>query len=191
MYDSKYYTCEQIDERLLQNYFNDFVQVTGYNGTKEDYHNLIFSITPLSENLNKKIDVNISNIGISNFSPFSAESTYVLGNIITYNGKLYKCILAVETAGAWSESNWEVTSIYKILYDFIDTKLNKSDFTQALQVLNQDIDKKEDKIIHDKDIQTINNSLSNKMDKTYIKVMTEDAYDALPEKEENILYFLY
>jgi hypothetical protein len=29
------------------------------------------------------------------------------------------------------------------------------------------------------------------MDKTYIKVMTEDAYDALPEKEENILYFLY
>ena len=155
MYDSKYYTCEQIDERLLQNYFDDFVQVTGYTGTKEDYHNLIFSITPLSENINKKIDVNISNIGISNFSTFSVKNTYVLGNIITYNGKLYKCILAVETAGAWSESNWEITSIYKILYDFIS------------------------------------NGLSNKMDKTYIKVMTEDAYDALPEKEENILYFLY
>lgn len=36
MYNSKYYTCEQIDQRLLQGYFDDIV-AAGYTGTKEQY----------------------------------------------------------------------------------------------------------------------------------------------------------
>ena len=36
MYNSKYYTCEQIDQRLLQGYFDDIV-AAGYTGTKAQY----------------------------------------------------------------------------------------------------------------------------------------------------------
>lgn len=36
MYNSKYYTCEQIDQRLLQNYYDDAV-AAGYTGSKAQY----------------------------------------------------------------------------------------------------------------------------------------------------------
>ena len=36
MYKSKYYTCEQIDQRLLQGYYDDAV-AAGYTGTKAQY----------------------------------------------------------------------------------------------------------------------------------------------------------
>lgn len=36
MYKSKYYTCEQIDQRLLQGYFDDAV-AAGYTGSKAQY----------------------------------------------------------------------------------------------------------------------------------------------------------
>lgn len=36
MYNSKYYTCEQIDQRLLQGYFDDAV-AAGYMGSKSQY----------------------------------------------------------------------------------------------------------------------------------------------------------
>ena len=36
MYTSKYYTCEQIDQRLLQGYFDDAV-AAGYTGSKAQY----------------------------------------------------------------------------------------------------------------------------------------------------------
>lgn len=44
MYESKYYTCEEIDQRLLQNYYDDLV-ASGYTGTKKEYQKLILSIT--------------------------------------------------------------------------------------------------------------------------------------------------
>lgn len=36
MYNSKYYTCEQIDQRLLQGYYDDAV-AAGYTGSKAQY----------------------------------------------------------------------------------------------------------------------------------------------------------
>ena len=36
MYNSKYYTCEQIDQRLLQGYYDDAV-AAGYTGSKSQY----------------------------------------------------------------------------------------------------------------------------------------------------------
>lgn len=36
MYNSKYYTCEQIDQRLLQGYYDDAV-TAGYTGSKAQY----------------------------------------------------------------------------------------------------------------------------------------------------------
>ena len=38
---------------------------------------------------------------------YSASSTYVVGNKVNYNGKMYKCITAVETAEAFDPAKWE------------------------------------------------------------------------------------
>lgn len=54
MYQSKYYTCEEIDQRLLQNYFDDLVQA-GYKGSKEEYFNLFIKIL-------EKIKANIEGV---------------------------------------------------------------------------------------------------------------------------------
>lgn len=43
MYTSKYYTCEQIDQRLLQGYFDDAV-LRGFIGTLNEFWQFIFSI---------------------------------------------------------------------------------------------------------------------------------------------------
>ena len=49
MYTSKYYTCEQIDQRLLQGYYDDAV-AAGYNGTKDEF------ISGLNRAVSKAID---------------------------------------------------------------------------------------------------------------------------------------
>lgn len=42
-YKSKHYTCEEIDQRLLQGYYDDAVQ-RGYSGTKEDFIDMVLTI---------------------------------------------------------------------------------------------------------------------------------------------------
>lgn len=42
-YISKYYSCEQIDERLKQGYYNDFVDA-GFEGTLKEFLNLVLTI---------------------------------------------------------------------------------------------------------------------------------------------------
>ena len=49
MYTSKYYTCEQIDQRLLQGYYDDAV-AAGYKGTKDEF------ISGLNNAVSKAID---------------------------------------------------------------------------------------------------------------------------------------
>ena len=43
MYTSKYYTCEQIDQRLLQGYYDDAV-ANGFTGNIEEFWEKILSI---------------------------------------------------------------------------------------------------------------------------------------------------
>lgn len=38
---------------------------------------------------------------------FSAEKTYAVGDCVTYEETVYKCITAVTTPGAWDDSKWE------------------------------------------------------------------------------------
>ena len=38
---------------------------------------------------------------------FSASSTYSVGDYVTYETKVYKCITAISTAGAWDSTKWE------------------------------------------------------------------------------------
>lgn len=43
MYVSKYYTCEEIDQRLLQGYYDDFV-TAGFAGTLNEFWAFVLSI---------------------------------------------------------------------------------------------------------------------------------------------------
>jgi len=42
---------------------------------------------------------------------FSTTSTYTVGSLVTYQGKLYKCTKAVTSAGSWSASNWTQVTV--------------------------------------------------------------------------------
>ena len=51
MYESKYYTCEEIDERLLKGYYDDAVS-KGYNDTFEQFKIELASIKDIAGNKN-------------------------------------------------------------------------------------------------------------------------------------------
>lgn len=64
-YNSKYYSCEEIDRRLFQGTYDDAV-AKGYKGTKEEFDTLLASIpnkfTKLSTEI-ENISKQIGNIG--------------------------------------------------------------------------------------------------------------------------------
>lgn len=55
---------------------------------------------------------------------FSTSSTYAVGDLVIYDSHLYRCIVAVSTAGAWNSSSWELTSIDEEL-EYIRPKAGK------------------------------------------------------------------
>lgn len=66
MYNSKYFTCEQIDQRLLDGFYDDFVNSTSYSGTKEQFMNAILSlINNALTNGNIAGNLSPSNISVS------------------------------------------------------------------------------------------------------------------------------
>ena len=49
---------------------------------------------------------------------FNSESTYAVGEFVTYQGVLYKCTTAVTTAGSWTgATNWSATDVGTELQD--------------------------------------------------------------------------
>lgn len=38
---------------------------------------------------------------------FSTSSTYIVGDLVIYEGVVYECIAKVSAAGAWNQENWE------------------------------------------------------------------------------------
>ena len=44
-------------------------------------------------------------------NPFSDSATYAVDEYCIYNDKLYKCVTAITTAGAWDATKWEQTQI--------------------------------------------------------------------------------
>ena len=95
MYNSKYYTCEQIDQRLLDGYYDDAV-AAGYTGTKAQYLAGLLKAINYSANptlLAEKVIYNPSASGLSSKSvkaaldELSEELTHAvfLGNKDTSN----------------------------------------------------------------------------------------------------------
>ena len=44
-------------------------------------------------------------------SVYSSSSTYAVGSLVIYKGKLYKCSTAITTAEVWTESHWTQTTL--------------------------------------------------------------------------------
>jgi len=44
-------------------------------------------------------------------SPYSASSTYAVGDYCTKDGQLYRCTTAIETAEAWTASHWTAVAL--------------------------------------------------------------------------------
>lgn len=42
---------------------------------------------------------------------YDAVRTYSVGDLVTYQGKLYKCVVAIDTARAWDSTDWAATTI--------------------------------------------------------------------------------
>lgn len=55
--------------------------------------------------------INTTDIRLFIASKFSTSSTYEVGDLVFYYDKLYKCVTAVLTPGAFDESKWTQTTI--------------------------------------------------------------------------------
>lgn len=62
-------------------------------------------------NMNDKID------GTAIANEYSSESTYTVGDIVTHNGKLFKCTTAISTPETWTDAHWTETQVLTIIDD--------------------------------------------------------------------------
>ena len=53
----------------------------------------------------------LSKVNLNQADGFSTSSTYDIGDLVIHNNQLYKCVVAVSTAGAWNAANWQQTTI--------------------------------------------------------------------------------
>lgn len=72
MYNSKYYTCEQIDQRLLEGYYDDAV-AAGYTGSKAQYLAGLLRAINYSANPTLTADKVIYNPAISGLTPKNVQ----------------------------------------------------------------------------------------------------------------------
>lgn len=73
MYNSKYYTCEQIDQRLLEGYYDDAV-AAGYTGSKDQYLAGLLKAINYSANPNITADKVVYNTAISGLTAKNVQS---------------------------------------------------------------------------------------------------------------------
>lgn len=67
-----------------------------------------YVMNKLQDNIEDAIDQNADNIGGEDYD---ATSTYDVGDIVKYQGQLYKCTTEISTAEDWTVAHWTETSI--------------------------------------------------------------------------------
>lgn len=78
MYNSKYYSAEQVDQRLLQGYYDDVVE-KGYNGTKEEFLNTVVDLVNSNILVNNKINPDkLPELTSNNISDFKTAVESIL-----------------------------------------------------------------------------------------------------------------
>ena len=61
---------------------------------------------------------------------YSASSTYEVGDVVLYNGQLYKCTTAIATAEAWTAAHWTAVTVSGKIADLEEeTNTLKEDIT--------------------------------------------------------------
>ena len=72
---------------------------------------------------------------ISNFAPaFSSESTYDVGDIVTYENVMYKCIAAVTAAGPWNSNQWDSLTVADVAATVPTGSVSYTDVTDKPQI---------------------------------------------------------
>lgn len=146
MYQSKYYTCEEIDERLLKGYYDDVVS-KGYTGTLEQFQlelAYIGTIEPGAQvNHTLVLDGDESDLDVSdddgnviarfkdghiqtqkfnsrnigNPDLFDSSKAYAVGDYATYGNLFYK--FTAEHTGEWNADDVEYITIMEYVKEMV------------------------------------------------------------------------
>lgn len=81
-----------------------------------------YVMNKLQDNIEDAIDQNADNIGGEDYD---ATSTYDVGDIVKYQGQLYKCITAIAIAEDFDSTKWIQTSITEEIKDKVDKATGK------------------------------------------------------------------
>lgn len=63
---------------------------------------------------------------------YSASSTYAIGDVVIYNGGLYKCTTTISSAEAWTSSHWSATTVDGLISNLQTTIATKVDKTTTV-----------------------------------------------------------
>lgn len=69
---------------------------------------------------------------------YDATNTYTVGEVVIYNGKLYRCTTAITTAEAWNSEHWEQVSVTSDFVNLTGTQVisGEKTFAQPIQTSN-------------------------------------------------------
>lgn len=70
---------------------------------------------------------------------YSASSTYKVGDVVLYNGQLYKCTTAITTAEAWTAAHWTAVTVGGELTDLKDGLQDIEEEISHLDGLSEDV----------------------------------------------------
>lgn len=115
-YVSKHYNCEEIDQRLLQGYYDDFVDKTGYSGTKENFLTDLLSSINLPKD--KKFSYLPANIGLEHFPEWSSGNKYIKGRVVVIHNSLLFRANSTHTSGASFDDDaslWSTTTLSELV----------------------------------------------------------------------------
>ena len=106
--------------------------------------------TEIEADLQSQITTNADNITTANgkittlqsvtgtgTDTFSAESTYAVGDIVIKDNKVYRCITAITTAGAWDSTKWEEISVRQE-QDEQNARIQELEYEKDLIISNYD-----------------------------------------------------
>lgn len=122
-YTSKYFDCEEIDQRLLQGYYDDFVDKTGYSGDKDSFLIDLFSSINLPKD--KRFSYLPANIGLEHFPEWSSENTYIRGKVVSHNSLLFRAN-STHTSGASFDDDaslWSTTTLSELIEESLTSTI--------------------------------------------------------------------
>ena len=80
-----------------------------------------------------RADKGANNLGIEDYPEFSAEKSYIVGDVVRYAGRLYRFISA-HPAGAWTDTDAEQTSVKEELDRAVAMKANVDGYYETMRV---------------------------------------------------------